>query len=270
MSLTTAFLARRARTLRSVAAGLTIVAAGATLTACGSNDASGVKASGKAESSATAPAAQGPDARGGAQQDPAAGGGADAGARGGAQAGGSTGDDSGSAKGSGKADSGNSGTSANGAGARKTGAEKGGATAGGSEQEIGICDLNKMAVSVQSVPRPVNHLLLKVTNAAGVDCNVPGFPLLRFDDAQAPTPAAGQTKPQAVVTLAPGESAYAGITTSSADGSGSEGWKAKKVTVSLDGLDIDSTVDLPGASVHVDSSAQVTYWQRTASDALSW
>ncbi|MET8180286.1 DUF4232 domain-containing protein [Streptomyces sp. NPDC005336] len=270
MSLTTAFLAHRARTLRSVAAGLTIVAAGVTLTACGSNGASGVKTSGKAESSATTPAAQGSGAKGGAQQDTAAGGGADAGAQGGAQAGGSSGDGSG-----GTTDSGASGTSAGGAGAKKTGAQKTGAhktggTSGGSEVEIGTCDLNKMVVSVESVTRPVNHLLLKVTNGAGVNCNVPGFPLLRFDDAQAPTAAAEETKPQAVVSLAPGESAYAGITTSGADGSGSDGTKVSKVTVFLSDADGSSTVDLPGGSVYIDSKAEVSYWQSDASDALSW
>ncbi|MEU1805926.1 DUF4232 domain-containing protein [Streptomyces sp. NPDC019937] len=243
----TAFLARHARTIRSVAAGLTVVAAGLTLTACNNDDGTGAKSSGKAESSATAQAEQG---------------GADAGAQG-SGGNGTGGTESG---GTGGAKGGAQGTDEKSGGA----AQNGGATGSDDTQEIGTCDVNKAAVQVQSVRRPVNHLLLKFTNRAGVDCNVPYYPILRFGNAQAATPAAEDTKPQAVVTLAPGESAYAGITTSSGDGSGSGGIKESQLEVFLKGLDSSTTVNLPAGGVYVDSSSQVTYWQRTASDALTW
>ncbi|WP_055545823.1 DUF4232 domain-containing protein [Streptomyces sp. NBRC 110028] len=251
MSHTTTFLARHSRALRSVAAGLTVVAAGLTLTACGDNDGTGAKSSGKTESSATAQAEQG---------------GANAGAQGSGES--STGGAKGSAQDSGTGSA--QGTEEKAGKSGGAAAQKGGGSGSDDTQEIGSCDVDKAAVEVQSVKRPVNHLLLKFTNRAGVDCNVPSYPILRFGNAQAATPAAEDTKPQAVVTLAPGESAYAGITTSSGDGSGSSGAKESQLEVFLKGLDNSTTVNLPAGGVYVDSSAQVTYWQNTASDALTW
>lgn len=250
----TAFLARHARTIRSVAAGLTVVAAGLTLTACGDNDGTGAKSSGKAESSATAQADQG----------------ADAGARGGSDSGNGNGGGNGGGNTTGGGKGGAQDTTEKAGKGGGAAAQNGGGTGSGGGQEIGTCDVNKAAVSVESVRRPVNHLLLKFTNRAGVDCNVPYYPILRFGNAQAATPAAEETKPQAVVTLAPGESAYAGITTSRGDGSGAEGSKETKLEVFLKGLDSSTTVNLPGGGVYVDSSSQVTYWQSTAADALTW
>ncbi|QLH23011.1 DUF4232 domain-containing protein [Streptomyces sp. Rer75] len=259
MSHSTAFLARHARTIRSVAAGLTVVAAGLTLTACGDNDGTGAKSSGQAQSSATAQADQG---------------GADAGARGD----GGSDNGTGGGNGTGGAKGGAQGSGTGGAQDTEEKAGENGSAAGknsggsGSEaaQEIGACDVNKAAVSVESVKRPVNHLLLKFTNRAGVDCNVPYYPVLRFGAGQSATPAIEDSKPQAVVTLAPGETAYAGITTSGADGSGSGGTKESTLEVFLKGYDYSTTVNLPNGGVYVDSASKVTYWQSSASDALTW
>ncbi|QKV97701.1 DUF4232 domain-containing protein [Streptomyces sp. NA02950] len=229
------------------------MAAAITLAACGGNDADGVKRSGSAESSTAAPATQGSDSEGG-KQDTNAGGGADAGAQGGAQAGGD-------------------GKGPGGSGGGKNGGGKSGGTSGGSGgsgAKTGTCDPKKLSMSVSSVPRPVNHLLLKATNTSGATCTLPGFPALRFDDAQAATPVAEATKPQAVVTLAPGETGYAGVLTSGADGSGTNGTKVTKLGVYLTGSDAVTSVALPGGSVYIDSRAQVTYWQSDSSDALNW
>ncbi|MEU8824821.1 DUF4232 domain-containing protein [Streptomyces sp. NPDC048636] len=164
-------------------------------------------------------------------------------------------------------------------GVKRSGSAESSAAAQGSDSKGGsgdsgakakTCDPGKVSMSVSKVSRPVNHLLLKATNNSGTTCNLPGYPLLRFDEAQAATPAAEATKPQAVVTLAPGKSGYAGILTSSADGSGSEGTKVAKLGVSLQGSDAATTVSLPGGSVYIDSSAQVTYWQSVNADALDW
>ncbi|MGW3568399.1 DUF4232 domain-containing protein [Streptomyces sp. NPDC000941] len=138
-----------------------------------------------------------------------------------------------------------------------------------SEQEIGPCDINKLTVGVKSVQRPVNYMVLEVNNHAGVDCNMPGYPILKFgEDAQAATPVYEDSKPQAVVTLAPGETAYAGIRTSSADGSGMNGYKVTSLEVFLEGSDDSKSVELPGGSVYIDNSAQVTYWQSDLTNAL--
>ncbi|WP_086860271.1 DUF4232 domain-containing protein [Streptomyces milbemycinicus] len=183
----TAFTARRARTLRLAAAGLTAVAA-LTLTACNNNEGTGTESEGKPDSS---------------------------------------------------------------------------------EQEIGPCDINKLTIGVKSVQRPVNYMVLEVNNHAGVDCNMPGYPILKFgEDAQAATPVYEDSKPQAVVTLAPGKTAYAGIRTSSADGSGQNGYKATSLEVFLQGSDDSKSVELPGGSVYIDDTAQVTYWQSDLANAL--
>ncbi|MDW6061124.1 DUF4232 domain-containing protein [Streptomyces sp. FXJ1.4098] len=237
MSITT-FTARRARTLRLAAVGLTAVAA-LTLTACNSNEGTGTKNEGKADSPSSAPADQtsgsgGSDATGGASDGKKSGGAQDA-------------------------------------GSSKDGAKGSGASGGSdnSEQEIGPCDINKLTVGVKSVQRPVNYMVLEVNNHAGVDCNMPGYPVLKFgEDAQAATPVYEDSKPQAVVTLAPGETAYAGIRTSSADGSGQNGYKATSLEVFLEGSDDSKSVELPGGSVYIDDTAQVTYWQSDLSNAL--
>ncbi|MGP4051082.1 DUF4232 domain-containing protein [Streptomyces sp. 2A115] len=147
-----------------------------------------------------------------------------------------------------------------------------GNTAGGSSkgEPIGDCDINKTVFSVQSVERPVNHLLLTATNGAGVDCRLADFPSLRFGDSQAATPQIEESKPQSAPVLTPGESAYAGITTSAADGSGSHGRVVNSLEVFIEGNEDGTDVELPGGSVFVDSSAKVTYWQTDVEDALSW
>ncbi|MGW7622045.1 DUF4232 domain-containing protein [Streptomyces antimycoticus] len=231
MPLTTARLAHRAGTLRSVAAGLTVVAAGITLAACGTADASGVKTAGRAESMASAvPTANEEDLQGGAQQAAreTVAGGADAGAQGGL-----------------RADS-------------------------GVEGETGVCRLDTMSVSVTSVPRPANHLLLEITNQSGVTCRLVGSPVVRFDDGRAAAPQDENTRPQTVVTLPPGESGYAGLTTSAAIAPAADGRKATGLTVSLPGEDSRRAVDLPGDSVEVGDGTAVGYWQSDASDALLW
>ncbi len=151
----------------------------------------------------------------------------------------------------------------------KTQAQKIGAAS--EDEPIGDCDVNKTAFSLQKVKNPINHLLLKATNGAGVDCQLVGYPGLKFgEDAQSATPVNEDSQPQSVVVLAPGESAYAGITTASGDGSGAEGSEVNSLEVFVDGSEDPASVELPGGSVYIDSAAQVTYWQTTTQDALTW
>ncbi|MGJ3560305.1 DUF4232 domain-containing protein [Streptomyces sp. INA 01156] len=79
--------------------------------------------------------------------------------------------------------------------------------------------------------RPLNHLLLTVTNTGSKNCDLIGYPAVRFGEAQSVPPAFEDSKPQAVVTLAPGESGYAGVLLSAADGSGSHGYTTKSLQV---------------------------------------
>ncbi|MBI0319688.1 MULTISPECIES: DUF4232 domain-containing protein [Streptomyces violaceusniger group] len=240
---------RRGRTVRTIAASIVAAAALSLTAACGGGGDGDSDNAGKANSSATAPAsatdAQGADKAEAGKENQAGKGG-----QGGKE--GATG-----------------ATGATGVKDAKSQTEKSG---GGSESEpVGDCDINKTAITVQNVKSPVNHMLLKATNKAGVDCKLVGYPGLKFGAAaQAATPVNEDSKPQAVVMLAPGESAYAGITTSAADGSGAEGGKVDSLEVFIDGSEDPKPVELPGGSVYVDSAAKVTYWQTDAQTALTW
>ncbi|MGW6058152.1 DUF4232 domain-containing protein [Streptomyces sp. NPDC055189] len=136
------------------------------------------------------------------------------------------------------------------------------------------CSAATTKVTVKEVSRPVNHLLLKAKNTGTKTCYAYSAPFLRFDEAQAPTQWLEDSTPQAVVTLEPGQSAYAGIGTSSPEGS--NGYQAHSLDVLFSNRAANGSVGAPAAAklpsggVYVDSSAFVTYWQTSASDALMW
>ncbi|MFJ3672089.1 DUF4232 domain-containing protein [Streptomyces sp. NPDC090106] len=130
-------------------------------------------------------------------------------------------------------------------------------------------------VTAQAVSRPINHLLLTVTNTGSRTCSVYGYPALRFTGAQSVPPVIEDSQPQAVLTLAPGEKGYAGVGLSAADGSGTGGYRAKTLSLSYQDRNLEFTdegaeVPLPAKGVYVDSSLSVTYWQYDAQTALTW
>ncbi|GAU66590.1 hypothetical protein SSP35_03_02380 [Streptomyces sp. NBRC 110611] len=256
------------RTVRIATAGLTAVAA-LTLTACGEDNplkTSAAKPYHPAPRHATESAADTGDSTpgtgdaaepagtrpngGGTAQVPAQGGGTDSGTN--------------TAAGSGK--HGATGTGKHGAGRR------------GSDTAVRhrACDADRIRIVAEPVKEPVNHLLLVATNTSGAACDLYEAPNLRFGTAQSPLTALPDSKPQAVVTLAPGQSGYAGVLTSSADGSGRNGRTMTSLSVSLAGRDGKGSVGgsaqvpLPGGSVYIDDSAWVTYWQSDMRDATAW
>ncbi|MEU6995672.1 DUF4232 domain-containing protein [Streptomyces sp. NPDC046465] len=137
------------------------------------------------------------------------------------------------------------------------------------------CTGSAVEVRVTEVARPVNHLLITATNTGPRSCSAYGAPYLRFDDAQAPADTGTGSVPQAVVTLKPGQSAYAGVMTSAADGSGAHGRTAHRLGVRFAGRSThgsvgkEVSVELPAGGVHVDSTATTTYWQTTPEAALA-
>ena len=121
------------------------------------------------------------------------------------------------------------------------------------------------------VSRPLNHLLLTVTNTGSKNCDLTGYPAVQFTDAQSVPPAFEDSQPQAVVTLAPGESGYASVLLSAADGSGSNGYTAKSLAVYFDkDASVAAHPSLPAKGVYIDDSIGVSYWQSTMDDALAW
>ncbi|MFD4033929.1 DUF4232 domain-containing protein [Streptomyces sp. NPDC058637] len=137
------------------------------------------------------------------------------------------------------------------------------------------CDGGNTKVTLTAVPRPVNHMLLTVTNSGSKACNAYSYPFLKFGEAQSAPQAFEESKPQAVVTLSPGQSAYSAVMTSSADGSGTDGYSAEDLTVSFQGREgsgssgPSATVPL-SKPVYVDSTLKVTYWQTDMADALAY
>ncbi|MFJ2932210.1 DUF4232 domain-containing protein [Streptomyces sp. NPDC087219] len=130
------------------------------------------------------------------------------------------------------------------------------------------CGAGDTRTTATPVARPLNHLLLTVTNTGSGLCDLLGYPVARFGEAQSVPPVMEETHPQAVVTLAPGESGYAGVLLSAADGSGQHGYTTTSLTV---GFTNGTTARPPlaGKGVYVDSSLRVTYWQSSMDDALN-
>ncbi|WP_249374832.1 DUF4232 domain-containing protein [Streptomyces sp. I05A-00742] len=139
--------------------------------------------------------------------------------------------------------------------------------------QAAACSTATTKVTVQNVSRPVNHQLLTLTNTGRTACYAYSHPYLRFDEAHSVTGVVEDSKPQSVVTLAPGESAYAGIGLSAADSSGDNGRTARTLTVFLDNgsgpAGTSAKVTLPKGT-WIDDSAFVTYWQADPNDAISW
>ncbi|WP_181793664.1 DUF4232 domain-containing protein [Streptomyces sp. WELS2] len=154
------------------------------------------------------------------------------------------------------------------------------ASAGRKGQSTGrsvvLCNGTNTSVTAQPLTRPLNHMLLTVKNTGGKTCDLPYYPVLRFDEMQWVPQADESTQPQAVVTLAPGESAYAGVLLSAADGSGSGGMTAHKLTVGFQGTTPNSnggpsaTPALPAKGVYYDSTLKVTYWQQDLGAISNW
>ncbi|MFR9724456.1 DUF4232 domain-containing protein [Streptomyces sp. MS19] len=147
--------------------------------------------------------------------------------------------------------------------------------AGESAEDTVPCTDANTQLTVTPVERPINHVLLTATNTGTETCFAWYAPYLRFDDAQAPTPRIEDSTPQAVVGLAPGESAYAAILTSDPTGEAPDTRIATSLGVQFSGPDDQGTGDLtevalPDGEQYMDSSAQVTYWQSSPDLALIW
>ncbi|MEU0967337.1 DUF4232 domain-containing protein [Streptomyces sp. NPDC005917] len=138
------------------------------------------------------------------------------------------------------------------------------------------CEGSNTKTVAAPLTRPVNHMLLTVTNTGSKSCFLYGYPAVSFGEAQAVPPVIDDSQPQAVVTLKPGQSGYASVNLSAADGSGSNGYTAKSLTVYFYGPSLSGSVgaaarpSLPAKGVYVDDSLKVTYWQQSMDDAISW
>ncbi|GAA2454549.1 DUF4232 domain-containing protein [Streptomyces macrosporus] len=152
----------------------------------------------------------------------------------------------------------------------REGSREGGDASATSER----CGPSDVELVVRQVSRPINHMLLTVTNTGGAVCDVYGYPLLRFDEAHTPTPPVEDSAPQAVISLRPGESAYAGITTYTPDNGDSVSvTKLGVLLTDRDGRAVEGdrpvTLTLPSGT-GINAGARVTYWQADQDAALMW
>lgn len=178
-----------------------------------------------------------------------------------------------------KADAGDTGVAASGTDAAVSKSGSGSTTSKGSTGSkttsgIVTCTGANTRVTAQTVSRPLNHLLLTVKNTGSKTCYLYGYPALNFQDAQAVPPVYKDSQPQAVTTLRPGQSGYAGVLLSAADGSGTGGYTAKTLSVifqnrALDFVGSGVKVSLPSKGVYIDSSLTTTYWLTDPEDALN-
>ncbi|PCG82382.1 hypothetical protein CIB93_30290 [Streptomyces sp. WZ.A104] len=237
----------RTNRIRTTALAATALAAALSLTACGGEDkAMGTKAAGSTETAA--PAATSADGADGKAQPDAPKAGAP---------------DTQTVPAGGKHASGNGDSN----GKKPEAAPNAKAPA-----SIPACTATNSEVKVSSVSRPINHLLLTVTNTGSADCAAYYAPFLRFDDAQAVYPVYKDSKPQAVVTLSPGEKAYAGIALLGEPGQ-NEPVKSDNLGVTMVDRNNkpknEATVKLP-AETYTDSLGFVTYWQSDIETALMY
>ncbi|MEU9338994.1 DUF4232 domain-containing protein [Streptomyces sp. NPDC048290] len=140
--------------------------------------------------------------------------------------------------------------------------------------DLTICNGTNTRTTLQEVPRPLNHMLMTITNTGAERCALMYYPVLRFDEMQWVPQAIEDSKPQSVPMLEPGDSGYAGVLLSAADGSGTGGDTGRKLTVMFQGGTPNSdggpsaTPALPAGGVYYDSALSVTYWQSEPDAAL--
>ncbi|MGV9567020.1 DUF4232 domain-containing protein [Streptomyces sp. NPDC003480] len=131
------------------------------------------------------------------------------------------------------------------------------------------CSGSRTRTTATEVSRPVNHLLLRLTNTGTANCALTGYPRVRFGEGPSAVRPAEETKPRTALTLSPGESAYAGVLLSSADGSAAHARTARALTLTLPAGPA-AHPSLPARGVRVDDAVTVTYWLSNGEAALMY
>ncbi|WP_262061240.1 DUF4232 domain-containing protein [Streptomyces sp. STR69] len=260
MSAFTARTRTRTRTRTRLFAAATVALAALSLTAC--NDKMGVQDAGAVSPNSSSAATSAPSGTQTGQSGGSTSGGS---STGGSSTGGSS--TSGGTGSGGKTSGGSGSTSGSGSGA--------GSGSSSSTKRV-TCSGANTKVTAQPVSRPINHMLLTVTNTGSKTCDLYYYPAVNFEDAQSVPPVIKDSMPQAVTTLAPGESGYAGVALSGGDdGNGTNGRTAKSLSVYFfdrnnNSISPAATPALPSKGVYIDDSLRVTYWLASAQDALTY
>lgn len=242
-----------------------------TLTACqgGGGTKDGASGGGKATASPSKAADSGSSG--------AASAGSPAGSSGSGSTGGASGSSgaggSGAGKGKGKGSSASGGSSSGSKGSSGGSAGTGGGGASGGVSPIGDaavhpCSTAEVTFTATVADATTSSYLLKVTNKSSKPCNALDYPIVTFGDLDGQAIQREETHPHVVLTLKPGESAYAGLMGGAKDGKGKT---VDSIAMTMDtGTALDQkplTAATPG--LYVSAKASVTAWWNNAEDALS-
>ncbi|MFK8912381.1 DUF4232 domain-containing protein [Streptomyces sp. YS-3] len=248
--------------LRITAAATTALIAALSLSACGSDPAP------KAADKASKPAASAP-----ASTPAPSTGGDTAGTTGSTDGTGGTGSAGGSGSGTG-----GQGTAKP---AKSTGKHSGGQSTSGSagsgsgSSKRVTCTGSNIKLTATPVSRPINHVLLTATNIGKTTCDAYDAPAVKFSNAQSPIPVDKDTIPQAVVSLAPGHSAYAMVRTQG-EPDGTDPYMTSQVVVyfrgavGMESVGRSAYASLPKPVGVVDAQAMATYWQSDLGAISAW
>ncbi|MDJ1131817.1 DUF4232 domain-containing protein [Streptomyces iconiensis] len=173
-----------------------------------------------------------------------------------------------------------SGTSGNGGGSGNGGTQSGGNGGNGkvdtqtegaaSNVKRTTCTVATTTVRFQQTGGSMPVILLKATNSGSTRCDLYGYPFVGYPNAQSPI-AVGGGKPQSVVSLEPGKSAYASLGLE--EGNGADMHREKKLTVELanrnqQGTGATATLTAPGAGLALGDESTVSYWNTTPELAM--
>ncbi|KUF17491.1 DUF4232 domain-containing protein [Streptomyces silvensis] len=172
-------------------------------------------------------------------------------------------------------DSGDATGSGSSTGSGGSGGSDGAASDQGADNDPGApenrvpCSAANTSVTATPVTRPLNHMLITVTNTGSKMCDLEGHPVLKFEGAQSVPPVIEDSKPQAVTSLKPGAKGYAAAILVAGDGSGGATRQVNSLEVGFEGSDAFADATLPSEGVHIDDSLRVTYWQSDSVSALN-
>lgn len=168
-----------------------------------------------------------------------------------------------------KSSSGGSG-SGSGSGSEKSSSDKGGSdsgSGGGSGDQdnsaVAKCSAAAMKLSIVPTGGTMPAVYLKATNSAGSTCQLEGYPQLGYEGAQAVINVDEGSRPQAVVMVEPGKSAYATIWL---DESGANTHRETSLSVGIGGS--SANVQASGSGLAINDGTKVTYWQSTMAEAM--
>jgi hypothetical protein len=134
-----------------------------------------------------------------------------------------------------------------------------------------MADLKFTVTNYDAQGEQVRHLMLVATNTSAKRCDVANYPEVTLGDAKRPAPVKAGTDSGEVITVAPGEQAYAGVL---ATGGQMDTYTVKFIAVSLGSPGGEAPaptavrVKMPVTSFEADDGQLVTSWAGTEGMAM--